>query len=85
MTKKIVIPCVINGQISPLDFYIGTPAEGSDPIHFQTKWVGSAKQGSVPPHVLQTLTDLKKLSLETGANFEDLCDLIFNKKDESKS
>lgn len=83
MTKKIMIPCVVQGKVLPSEFYIGKPADGTDPIHFQTKWFGSAKNGSVPPHVIKAIQDLQKISLETGVSFEELCDLAFNKKDDT--
>jgi len=84
MTTKIVVPCVVGGQISPFDFFIGKPADGSQPIQFQAKWIGSAKQGSVPPHIIKALDDLQKISRETGVSLEELCDLAFNQKDDEK-
>ena len=83
MTKEVIIPCIINGQVSPTVFKIGNPAEGSSPIQFQSKWLGSAKQGSVPPHILKALEDLQKVSLQTGVSIEELCDMVFNKKGEN--
>jgi hypothetical protein len=82
MSKKIVVPCIFGGQVSPFEFLVGRPAEGSSPIAFQAKWLGDVKKGGVPPHILKALDDLYKISVETKTDFEDLCDYAFNKKDE---
>ena len=79
MTKKIMIPCVINGVVSPMEFKVGSPAEGSEPIAYQSKWLNSAKNGSVPPHIINALNNLYKVALETNSNFEELCEMAFNK------
>ena len=79
MTKKIVIPCVVGGQVEPIDFFVGKPAEGSDPIHFQAKWLNSAKKGSVPPHIMKALLELQQVAAQAGISFEDLCEMTFNK------
>ena len=73
MTKKIFFPCVINGATQPFEFSIGTPAEGSQPIDFQKKWLGTAKQGIVPAYIDKALSDLQKLSEDTKTPLEDLC------------
>jgi hypothetical protein len=78
MTKKIVIPCVIGGASSPTEFFIGSPAEGSNPIAFQAKWLSSAKNGSVSPQVLKALQDLYELSQTSKISFEDLCIQAFS-------
>jgi hypothetical protein len=79
MTKKIVIPCVVGGQVEPVDFFIGKPAEGSDPIHFQSKWLNNTKKGSVPPHIMKALLELQQVAVQAGISFEDLCEMTFNK------
>ena len=73
MTKKIVIPCIIGGATSSAEFFVGSPAEGSDPIAFQTKWFSSAKKGAVSPEILKAIQDLYQLSEEANLSFEDLC------------
>ena len=78
MSKKIMIPCVINGVVSPVEFQVGNPAEGSDPIAYQSKWLNSSKNGSVPPHIMSALNNLYKVALETNSNFEELCEMAFN-------
>lgn len=85
MTKKIVLPCVVGGQVESVDFFVGKPAEGTDPIHFQTKWLSSAKKGTVPAHILKALLELQQLAAEAGISFEELCDMTFNKKQEDGS
>lgn len=80
MTKTIVVPCVVAGVVTPFEFKVGMPAEGSKPIQFQQKWFTTAKEGSVPPHILKILDDLYKLSLESKVPFEDLCEYAFTEK-----
>jgi hypothetical protein len=80
MTKKIIIPCVIGGVASPTEFLVGSPAEGADPIAFQTKWFASAKKGSVSPEILNVLKELYAMSLRSKVSFEDLCVKMFEKK-----
>ena len=82
MTKKIVIPCVVGGQVEPVDFFVGKPADGSDPIHFQAKWLNSAKKGSVPPHIMKALLELQQVAAQAGISFEDLCEMTFKKAQE---
>lgn len=84
MTKKIVIPCVVGGQVEPVDFFVGSPAEGSDPIHFQAKWLNSAKKGSVPPHIMKALLELQQVAAQAGISFEDLCEMTFNKAQQTE-
>lgn len=83
MSKRIVIPCFFGGQVSPFEFKVGKPSEGSGPIAFQTKWLGTAKQGAVPTHIMKTLDDLYTLSIESKVSFEDLCDYAFNRQDKN--
>lgn len=85
MSKKIVIPCVVGGQVEPTDFYVGKPAEGTDPIHFQAKWLSTAKKGAVPAHILKALLDLQEVAASAGISFEDLCDMTFNQKPKTES
>jgi hypothetical protein len=80
MTKKIVIPCFVGGAVSPTEFFIGSPAEGSDPITFQTKWLQQVKKGAVPPEIMKAILDIYKLAQETNVNFEELCYNAFNEK-----
>lgn len=80
MVKKVVIPCVINGKVAPVEFNIGKPAEGVEPIEFQSKWLFSAKQGVVPPHITKAFQDLYTISVQNNMDFEDLCELAFNNK-----
>jgi hypothetical protein len=84
MSKTIVIPCIMGGGVSPVEFKVGRPAEGSGPIAFQSKWLSSSKNGMVPPHILKALEDLWKISIETNSSFEELCVMAFNEAEAIK-
>ena len=85
MVKKIVFPCIAGGGVTPMEFKIGLPAEGSHPISFQSKWLSSEKQGAVPPHIIKAISDLYKMAQETGANFEELCEMAFKNTEVMKN
>jgi hypothetical protein len=77
MVKKIVIPCVTNGGVLPVEFQVGVPAKGNQPIEFQSKWLSSTNRGSVPPDVLKALMDLYEVAEESNLDFSELCESAF--------
>ena len=60
--KKFKIPCVFEGSISPVTFYIGNPEKEHHPIQFQADWLSKERRGTVPPDIMQSLEELKVLS-----------------------
>ena len=73
MVKQFTIPCSFNGETAPVTFYIGHPESGHHPINFQMNWLSSAKGGTVPQDLVDTLKNLQDLAYENGADFEEMC------------
>ena len=78
MTKQFTIPCQFGQQTSPVTFYIGHPDNEHHPIHFQSTWLSSAKGGTIPQDLMDTLQKLHDLANENGADFEELCYYAIN-------
>lgn len=74
MVKQFTIPCQFQGgQTSPVTLYIGHPESTHHPVHFQSDWLSSAKGGTIPQDLMDTLQKLHDLANENGADFEELC------------
>lgn len=72
--KKLSIPCSFGPQNHSVDFYVGQPKEDKHPIQNQSSWLSSARGGSVPDNVMQSLEKLHDLSRKNRVNFADLCE-----------
>jgi len=72
--KKLSIPCSFGPQNHSVDFYVGQPKEDKHPIQNQSSWLSSARGGSVPDNVMQSLEKLHELSRKNRVNFADLCE-----------
>ena len=73
MVKQFTIPCQFGQEMSPVTLYIGHPEATHHPINFQSNWLSSAKGGTVPQDLMDTLQRLHDLAEENGADFEELC------------
>jgi len=82
MVKKFTANCDFGGQKAPVDLYIGTPAIGSHPLAFQSKWLASTKRGTIPAEVMNSFAKLVEISEKNRVPFEDLCEYVI---DELKS
>ena len=71
--KKFTVPCDFNGAKSPFTIYVGAPKEDHHPIHFQSDWLSKERGGTVPPEVMDSLSQLKDIANKNGVSFEDLC------------
>jgi hypothetical protein len=72
--KKLSIPCSFGPQNHSVDFYVGQPRQDKHPIQSQSNWLSSARGGSVPGNVMQSLEKLHELSVKNRVNFADLCE-----------
>ena len=73
MVKQFTIPCQFGQETSPVTLYIGHPEGSHHPVHFQSEWLSSAKGGTIPQDLMDTLQKLHDLAEENGADFEELC------------
>lgn len=73
MVKQFTIPCQFGNDTSPVTLYIGHPEATHHPVKFQSDWLSSAKGGTIPQDLMDTLQKLHDLSIENGADFEELC------------
>ena len=73
MVKQFTIPCQFGQETSPVTLYIGHPEPMHHPVKFQSDWLSSAKGGTIPQDLMDTLQKLHDLSMENGVDFEELC------------
>ncbi len=78
MVKKFTANCDFGGQKAPVDLYIGTPAVGSHPLAFQSKWLASTKRGTIPQEIMTSFAKLVEISEKNRVPFEDLCEYVIN-------
>jgi hypothetical protein len=83
--KKLSIPCSFGAQNHPVDFYVGQPRGDKHPIQSQSNWLSSARGGSVPGNVMQSLEKLHDLSKTNRVDFGELCEYAINTADSSAS
>ena len=76
--KKFSIPCSFNGQVSPVDFFIGSPNPANHPIQFQSKWLSSERGGQVPQEMMDSIAKIKIIADENNIPFEELCYYAIN-------
>jgi Domain of unknown function (DUF2610) len=73
MVKKFTTPCDFGGKTVPVTFYIGQPQPGSHPLGFQSKWLSTARGGSVPNGVMESFSKIEEIAEKNRVPFEDLC------------
>jgi len=73
MIKQFSINCSFKGAQSPVTFYVGDPSDDNHPIHFQAKWLGEKKGGMVPKEILDSFSELQKISIKNHVSFQQLC------------
>lgn len=84
--KKFTIVCDFQGGAkAPFDFYVGTPEPEHHPIQFQAGWLGSAKGGTPPADIMESLQKLYTLSKENNMDFEELCFYAMSTANQDKS
>lgn len=71
--KKFFVNCDFNGQKAPFSIYIGVPEGSHHPLHFQADWLGKNRGGSIPPDVMDAISQLKNLAEKNRVSLEDLC------------
>ncbi|MBM3579243.1 MAG: DUF2610 domain-containing protein [Alphaproteobacteria bacterium] len=77
MVKKFTANCDFGGQRSPVDLYVGSPALGSHPLGFQSKWLAS-KRGTIPPEIMTSFGKLVEIAERNRVPFEDLCEYVID-------
>ncbi len=83
--KKFTVVCDFQGgQKSPFDFYIGSPEPSHHPIQFQVAWLGTARGGSAPADIMESLQKLYTLARENNMDFEELCFYAMSNADQEK-
>lgn len=76
MVKKFTANCDFGGQKAPVDLYVGTPASGSHPLGFQSKWLATTKRGTIPAEIMNSFAKLVEISEKNRVPFEDLCEYV---------
>lgn len=76
MVKKITIPCDFkNKKIMPVNFFIGNPVAGNNPIQFQNEWLAS-RGGMIKKEIMESLEKLQQLAEKNRIPFEDLYEYV---------
>jgi hypothetical protein len=83
MVKKFTVPCDFGGQKHPVTFYVGDSAKGTNPIGFQSKWLGSERGGVVSSELTDSLMKLKDIADKNRVPFEDLCSYVIDELNNS--
>lgn len=78
MVKKFTVSCNFGASKAPVSFYIGDPHRDYHPIHFQNTWLSTAKGGSVPQEVMDSISKLRDLAIKNNVSFEELCYYAIN-------
>lgn len=81
--KKLNINCNFGASTSMVPIFIGKPEDGHHPIHFQAEWLSKERGGTVSKEVMESLSEIKRISDENGIPFDELCE--FALKEAGKS
>lgn len=73
MIKQLTINCNFKTSKVPVSFYVGDPSDDNHPLHFQAKWLGEKKGGTVPKEILDSFTELQKIAIKNHVSFQELC------------
>jgi hypothetical protein len=76
--KMFIIPCDVNGQKVPVQFYIGEPHPKAHPIQHQSGWISKERGVNVPSDVMDSLKKLHDISMENNVSFVELCTYALN-------
>ena len=76
MVKKFTYLCDFAGKKTPVTFYIGDSAKGTNPIAFQSSWLSKERGGTVPQDLMNSLMRLKEISDTQKVSFESLCEYV---------
>mgnify|MGYP000293568297 CR=1 FL=1 len=83
MTKKnqevlsFKVPCYFNGSKSDVEIHIGSPNQDNNPIYFQNKFIQNERGGQIPNEIIDSLDQLKKLSISHNVPLQELCAYAF--------
>ena len=76
--KMFVIPCTVDGEKVPVQFYIGEPTPSIHPLHYQSTWILEYRGVEVPPDVMGSINKLANIAEENNVSFVDLCTYALN-------
>jgi hypothetical protein len=71
--RRFTINCIFGGQKAPFSIYVGEPADDKHPLQNQSSWLGSERNGQIPPEIMESFQKLHSIAKENGVPFEDLC------------
>ncbi len=53
--KKLSVPCDFEGRPGSFQVWVGCPAPGFQPLHFQTAWLREERGGEISEEVVERL------------------------------
>ncbi len=85
MAKELILNCSFrDGKIAPVKFYVGESAKDSHPLHFQRYWLTKEYGADIPKEIIESLQNLKDISIKSHLKFEELCDYVFEEVNAAK-
>ncbi len=85
MVKKFNVNCDFSGKLLPVSLYLGSPAEGTHPLNFQSRWLSQVKNGKIPTDLMKSLSKLAEISQTNRVPFEDLCEYVIKEIEANNS
>ena len=71
------VPCFFGGNKSEVEIHVGTPNPDNNPIYFQNKFIQNERGGQIPSEIIDSLDQLKKLSVIHNVPLQELCAYAF--------
>lgn len=65
--KKIQVPCEFGDQPGDFIVYIGRPAPGFHPAHYQSAWLKAVKKGTITAETMDRMWEAFKESIRDGS------------------
>ncbi len=70
LKKGFTIDCDFNGRIMSINFYVGTPYPGTNPIHHQSLLVNS-RGGVIPKYITDRLSKIQEIAEYNRIPFDE--------------
>ncbi len=75
MIQELLVPCIANGnQKKEVKLFIGNADHNHSPTHFQEAWLEKERGMSIPQEITEGLQKIRKLAIENGVPFTELCE-----------
>jgi hypothetical protein len=83
--KRFTIQCEFGYVKAPFEVYIGLPAKGKHPLHYQRLWLARERSGKIPAEILESFSRLLEIAQTNDVSFEDLCIYALNEAEKERT